>query len=129
MSTLSAVIDLTPVPSSVRVARRVVQDLLPAWGAPHDVEDAALLTTEVVTNVVDHVGGEASFALEVTLSDRWLRIAVVDGSAVQPLVRELDVAGARGRGMRMVAGIADRWGVEPHGDGKRVWFELVPPGS
>ncbi|MBB3085083.1 ATP-binding protein [Geodermatophilus sabuli] len=126
MSTLSAVIDLTPAPPSVRVARRLVQDLLQAWRAPHDTEDATLLTTEVVANVIDHVGGEASFTLEVTLSDEWLRIAVVDGSAVQPLVRELDVTAARGRGMRLVAGIADRWGVEPHSGGKRVWFDLAP---
>ncbi|MGY1638987.1 ATP-binding protein [Geodermatophilus sp. SYSU D00742] len=129
MSTFSAVIDLTPAPRSVRVARSLVQVLLDAWGARHDPQDAALLTTEVVTNVVDHVGGDASFTLEVTLSDQWLRIAVVDGSAVQPLVRELDVAGARGRGMRMVAGIADRWGVEPERGGKRVWFELAPARS
>jgi hypothetical protein len=29
-----------------------------------------------------------------------------------------------GRGMRIVATLADRWGVENAGDGKAVWFEL-----
>jgi hypothetical protein len=48
---------------------------------------------------------------------------------VRPLVRELDVTAARGRGMRLVAGIADRWGVEPHSGGKRVWFDLAPARS
>ena len=128
MSTLNAVVDMKPVPASVPVARRLVRGLLHAWAAPHDAEDAALLVTELVANVVDHVPGEASFALELTLSESWLRISVADGSALRPVVRELDLEAERGRGMRLVVGIADRWGVEDHADGKRVWFELARPG-
>jgi hypothetical protein len=33
----------------------------------------------------------------------------------------------RGRGMHLVQAIADRWGSEDHGGGKRVWLELAPP--
>ncbi len=128
MSTLSAAVDLNSVPASVPVARHLVRDLLRAWSAPHDAEDAALLVTELVANVVDHVPGEASCTLELTLSDRWLRIALSDGSALRPVVREFDLGAPRGRGMRLIAGIADRWGVEDHADGKRVWFELAAPG-
>lgn len=128
MSTLTAAIDLEPVPASVPVARHLMLDLLRAWGAPHDAGDAALLVTELVANVVDHVAGEASFTLELTLSERWLRISVADGSALRPVVREFGAGAPRGRGMRLVAGIADRWGVEDHTDGKRVWFELAAPG-
>lgn len=127
MSTLAAGVDLRPVPASVPVARHLVLDLLGAWKAPHDAGDAALLVTELVANVVDHVAGEASFTLEVLLSERWLRISVADGSALRPVVREMEVGALRGRGMRLVAGIAERWGVEDHADGKRVWFELAAP--
>ena len=125
MSTLAASVDLNPVPASVPVARHLVLDLLGAWRSPHDAGDAALLVTELVANVVDHVAGEVSFTLELTLSERWLRISVADGSALRPVVREFEAAAPRGRGMRLVAGIADRWGVEDHADGKRVWFELA----
>ena len=125
MSTLTAAVDLTPVPASVPVARHLVLDLLGAWKAPHDAGDAALLVTELVANVVDHVAGEASFTLELTLSEQWLRISVADGSALRPVVREFEADAPRGRGMRLVEGIADRWGVEDHADGKRVWFELA----
>ena len=128
MSTLTAAVDLTPVPASVPVARHLVLDLLGAWKAPHDAGDAALLVTELVANVVDHVAGEASFTLELSMSEDWLRISVADGSALRPVVREFEVAAARGRGMQLVEGIADRWGVEDHTDGKRVWFELATPG-
>ncbi len=128
MSTLNAAFDLLPTVRSVPAARHLVLGVLEAWSAEHDRQDAALLVTELVTNVVDHVGGEASLALELTLSDGWLRIAVVDGSAVRPVVRELGTGNPRGRGLRLVQSIADRWGSDEHGDGKRVWFELAPPG-
>jgi hypothetical protein len=77
---------------------------------------------------VDHVRGEANLTLELGVSDDWLRIAVVDGCSVQPVVHELAMDRPRGRGMRMIQAIADRWGAEPHRGGKRVWFELRPPG-
>lgn len=82
--------------------------------------------TELVSNVVDHVQGEANLTLELSLSDDWLRIAVVDGSSVRPVVHALSMDLPRGRGMRMVQAIADRWGADDHLGGKRVWFELRP---
>jgi hypothetical protein len=74
-----------------------------------------------------HVVGEASFTVELTLAGEWLRLSVADGSAVRPVVRQLDGSAPRGRGMRLVGHIADRWGVEDHEGGKRVWLELAPP--
>ena len=127
MSSFSAGIDLPPVPRSVTTARHVAVDLLRVWRAPHDRDDAALLITELVSNVVDHVGGEASFTLELALADGWLRVAVVDGSSVLPVVRELSTARPRGRGLRLVQAIAERWGCEERDGGKRVWFDLAPP--
>ena len=127
MTTRSASIDLPPIPPSVPVARHVVLELLRVWGVPHDRDDAALLVTELVANVVDHVHGEVSLTLEVTTSETWLRIAVVDGSSVRPVVRELSLDRPRGRGLRVVQAIADRWGAEDHNGGKRVWVELAPP--
>jgi anti-sigma regulatory factor (Ser/Thr protein kinase) len=126
MSTLRAALDLPPVAASVPTARRIVVDLLRTWSVPHDVDDAALLVSELVANVVDHVRGEASFTLELTVAGDWLRLSVADGSAIRPVVRELEDGAVRGRGMRLVAAIADRWGAEEHEGGKRVWLELGP---
>jgi anti-sigma regulatory factor (Ser/Thr protein kinase) len=126
MSTLSACIDLPPTARSVVAARRMVRAVLGAWAAPQDREDAELLATELVANVVDHAGGEARLGLEVMLSGQWLRIAVADGSMSRPVVRERSSERARGRGLQLVAAIADRWGVEEDAGGKRVWFELTP---
>jgi hypothetical protein len=128
LSSHNASIDLPAIPPSVPVSRHLVLELLRAWDVPHDREDAALLVTELVSNVVDHVGGGTSLTLEVGVSDDWLRIAVADSSSVRPVVHELSHVRPRGRGMRMVQAIADRWGAEDHRGGKRVWFELRPPG-
>jgi anti-sigma regulatory factor (Ser/Thr protein kinase) len=127
MSTLTASIDLPPAPASVPAARHLLLDVLRAWAVPQDHEDAALLVTELVANVIDHVEDESGFTLEVAFSDGWLRISVLDGSSVRPVVRELRHDQPRGRGLMLVKAIADRWGSEDHRGGKRVWFELRPP--
>jgi hypothetical protein len=127
LSSRSAAIDLPPIPPSIPASRHLVLELLRAWDVPHDREDAALMVTELVSNVVDHVRGEANLTLELRVSGEYLRIGVVDGSSVQPVVHELSADRPRGRGMRMVQAIADRWGAEDHRGGKRVWFELRSP--
>ena len=91
MTSLNASFDLRPVPASVPTARHVVVQMLRSWRVPHDLDDAALLVTELVSNVVDHVGGEASLTVELSVSGDWLRIAVVDGSAIRPVVQELSL--------------------------------------
>jgi anti-sigma regulatory factor (Ser/Thr protein kinase) len=126
MSSLSASFELPPVPSSIPTARHLAGELLRSWEVRADLDDAALLVTELVSNVIDHVGGEATLTVEVNSSGDWLRIGVVDGSAVVPVVQELDQARPRGRGLRMLQLIASRWGHEEHDGGKRVWFELSP---
>jgi anti-sigma regulatory factor (Ser/Thr protein kinase) len=128
VSPLCASIDLPPVPGSVPLARRLVRHVLRTWAAPQDPDDAALLVTELVANVVDHAGGDV-LTLELTLAAAGLRVAVVDGSAVQPVVREMSHEQERGRGMRLVAEIAESWGAEEHDGGKRVWFELSAAGD
>jgi anti-sigma regulatory factor (Ser/Thr protein kinase) len=127
MSSYTASVDLTPVARSVPAARHLATELLRCWDAPHDVDDAALLVTELVTNVVDHVGPDGLLTLELELAGHWLRISVADGSAVRPVVRELDSDNPRGRGLRLVQAIAARWGADDHNGGKRVWLELAPP--
>jgi transcriptional regulator with XRE-family HTH domain/anti-sigma regulatory factor (Ser/Thr protein kinase) len=91
-------------------------------GIPGGVfEDAALLTSELVTNSVRHSG---SPWVEVTfdLSAEMLRIEVSDQSrqTVQPRTPDAD----GGWGLRLVGELATRWGVERHERGKTIWVEL-----
>src|SRR4051794_41408981 len=82
MSSLHATLDLPPAPQSVPTARRVIAQLLTAWAAEAYREDAALLVSELVTNVVRHVPGEAAMTVEVHLTRTALQVAVVDGSTM-----------------------------------------------
>lgn len=57
-------------------------------------------------------------------ADGTVRIAVDDGSATAPSLGSLDMIALGGRGLPLVAALADRWGWEPLPHGKRVWFEV-----
>jgi hypothetical protein len=81
-----------------------------------------LLADELVANVVRHVGSEAVVRLTRTASG--IRVEVDDASTAEPVVQHPDIAQQSGRGMLMVDGCANRWGVLPRGDGKTVWFEI-----
>jgi anti-sigma regulatory factor (Ser/Thr protein kinase) len=125
--TLRAAVDLPPVPHSAAAARRVVAQVLAAWAAESFCDDAVLLVSELVSNVVRHVAGRGAMRVEVALSyparrGPGLRVAVVDASPAPPVLRARGPHG--GHGLALVDALADRWGSEEHGDGKRVWFEL-----
>jgi anti-sigma regulatory factor (Ser/Thr protein kinase) len=121
--TLHAALDLPPAIRSVPAARRLVSQLLVAWAAEAFSDDAILLVSELVTNVVRHVSGQVALRVEVALSEPGLHVAVVDSSPVPPVPGPRGSQG--GHGILLVAALADRWGSELHGTGKRVWFELA----
>ena len=102
--------------------RRVVVQLLTAWAAEGYSDDAALLVSELVTNVVRHVTGEATMTVEVHLTRTALQWP---SSTAPPRRRAREPRTAQGgHGLWLVAAVADRWGSEEHDRGKRVWFEL-----
>jgi anti-sigma regulatory factor (Ser/Thr protein kinase) len=126
MSTMRASVDLPPTPQAPGATRRVLRSVLElwGWGSATARQDAALLASEVVTTAVEHADAEHTLLLELARSEGWLRLSVADGSAVRPIVRELDHQYPSGPGMRLVEALADRWGVEDLHGGTRVWFEL-----
>lgn len=83
-----------------------------------------LATSEVVTNAIEH--GAPPIELRIERLRHHLRVEVRDTSPLHPRVRtdEVTPKELRGRGMRIVEGCTDRWGVEPMEEGKAVWFEI-----
>jgi anti-sigma regulatory factor (Ser/Thr protein kinase) len=124
--TLHASVELPPARRSVPAARRLVAQLLSAWAAEAFYDDAVLLVSELVTNVVRHVSGPV-LRVELALSGPGLHVAVVDASPVLPAAAPRGPQG--GHGIGLVDALADRWGSERCGSGKRVWFELGPRGA
>jgi anti-sigma regulatory factor (Ser/Thr protein kinase) len=113
---------LRPETVSVRVARRFVVETLRSWDPAGEVEVAELLTSELVTNAVLHVGSEVGLAVRLTA--RAVRVEVRDASPEPPVPRHYEDDALTGRGLRLVETMADAWGFDPNGDGKVVWFEL-----
>lgn len=87
-------------------------------------QDAQLVATELITNAIVHGGGAPS--LELELEEGAVTIAVRDGSAALPEPRQATETEAGGRGLAIVAALAESWGVElPAGGGKRVWARVA----
>ena len=110
--------------SSAASARRFTADMLVMWSLNDLVDTARLLLGEVITNAVQHTVGDVVVRLRL-LPDR-LRVEVRDGSERRPRVRNVDADAENGRGLKIVASLADRWGHDAvESGGKVVWFELT----
>ncbi|MEV5197582.1 ATP-binding protein [Streptomyces sp. NPDC053720] len=104
--------------------RRVMRLRLELWGLPGVVYAAQICVTELVSNVVTHVGHGTPCCLAVSMNGGRLRIEVSDPD-LQGLPTLIAAEGSEtGRGMTLVDGVADRWGVILRGDSKVTWCEL-----
>jgi anti-sigma regulatory factor (Ser/Thr protein kinase) len=103
-----------------RRARRLVRSWIGDDG--ERAERAELLVSELVTNVVHHVGSD----MIVRCSRRGprIRIEVTDPSAVPPQITGVPSAGG-GYGLRIIEALADSWGYDADERGKSVWFEIL----
>lgn len=128
---------LPPSTTTPGAARRFVRHALESASADEELIDTAeLLTSELVTNVVLHTccGGmlvivALGTGVRVEVSDREHGL---DGGGPDGAGRGAAPApgeGTSGRGLPIVAALADTWGVRPiPDDGKIIWFELRPTG-
>ncbi|MEU1946187.1 ATP-binding protein [Streptomyces sp. NPDC020125] len=113
-------------PSGVAALRRIVRTHLTVWGLPNLVEVAQTCVTELVANVITHVGVGTPTTLVVAMNGTHVRIEVhdPDGRAL-PTLRSATSTAESGRGLALVAAVADRWGVVPTETGKTTWCEIA----
>ena len=116
-------------PGSVRIARGHVRAALGLHGLDHYAADAAAITSELVTNVVQHVCGDGTETVGVTLVRTWnpeaVTVVVSDSSPDGPAMREASPGSERGRGLRIVAALSARWGWHPEQSGKAIFATLA----
>jgi anti-sigma regulatory factor (Ser/Thr protein kinase) len=113
---------LAPDRRAPQTARESVRDAC-AHSAPHLLDDALLLVSEVVTNAVKH--GSAPLRLEVDCDRSSIVVAVEDANPVLPRPRRIDRRRHSGRGLVLVEQLAAEWGVRRTKVGKQVWFRLA----
>ncbi|QZL09301.1 SpoIIE family protein phosphatase (plasmid) [Streptomyces sp. BHT-5-2] len=131
MITARAAATFEPVGRSVATARAFVRDTLQGWGCADIVDDAVVLTSELVTNAVVHAGTAADVlclrsdgGVRISVADRYPEREIPLQSAGQTMVHP-DREG--GRGLLLCGALAARWGVEYTAAQKHVWFHLDLP--
>ncbi|MGP3773826.1 ATP-binding protein [Streptomyces sp. SDT5-1] len=113
---------------SVGRARRLFREQATSWGLPPGTTDTAeLLLSELMTNAYRHAKVPPGREIRArAFLDGALRVEVTDASPTLPVLRTPSTEEESGRGLTLVALLADAWGAEPRegGVGKVVWFEL-----
>ena len=95
-------------------------------GLTDRVADAVTLAaSELVANVVQHTPAKTgTLQVWARRSQSLLRLEVKDSNPTVPQMSAPTRDEGTGRGLRLVAGLAESWGVEPSpADGKIVWAE------
>ncbi|WP_055529404.1 ATP-binding protein [Streptomyces graminilatus] len=117
-------------PSCAARVRRTVTEHLTRWHLCHLLDEAVLATSELFANAVRHAGTAPadSIALVLEHTEGELRVTLSDPSPLLPRPRTPDTAAESGRGLAIVAALADDWGTapaDPGTPGKKVWFSLA----
>jgi hypothetical protein len=107
-------------------ARRRAKQL-GAWGLTELAFATELIVSELVTNAVRY--GDDPVVLRL-IRDSTLICEVSDGSSTAPHLRRARVFDEGGRGLLLVAQLAERWGSRQTPTGKTIWAEqALPPGT
>ena len=121
-------------PAAAAAARRFVRETLRSWPLPGPddrpdtvIDDAVLLTSELVTNAIVHAG--TSVHVTCRLSAEAVEIVVLDGKPAKLIPDAPRPAGdlaecTSGRGLHLPAELASAWGVTYARAAKAVWFRI-----
>jgi anti-sigma regulatory factor (Ser/Thr protein kinase) len=110
-------------PAAAAEARTEVRAAIFAWDLPVDESVAVLLTSELVTNAIRHETGPV-IILDLGYACGQLRVDVHDTSRLLPTLVDAPTDAEAGRGLMLVAALADDWGYYRTAAGKAVYFTL-----
>ena len=112
-------------PASIALVRSRLAADLRAHQLPDDsIEDAVLVTSELVTNAIRHTPDNGPIEVNWRVEKSELTLRVMDSSAVHPERRNTAPVALGGRGLAIIEALADSWGVDSRPSGKQVWARL-----
>ncbi|NUR58375.1 MAG: SpoIIE family protein phosphatase [Catenulispora sp.] len=115
-----AVWEVESDPVAVAQTRKDVSERLSAWGLADLTYATELIVSELVTNAIRY--GASPITLRL-IQDRTLICEVSDSSSTAPHLRRARVFDEGGRGLMLVAQLAQRWGTRHTPTGKTIWAE------
>ncbi|MEW1801492.1 ATP-binding protein [Streptomyces virginiae] len=117
---------VTGTPEGAARARRTVMDEVSGWrrgAVTGELHGAEAVAGELLANAVLH-GGAGTASITARLWGDRLRFEVRDQSAAVPRKLAGHPDAEHGRGLLIVAALADEHGVEQDGSGKSCWAEF-----
>ena len=117
------------IPGSVPVARLQVRAALGSRGLGEYADDAEIITSELVTNAVQHLCDNGTTTIKVTItyaeSPAAVTIAVSDFSPHGPIRRDTTAGSEQGRGLQIIEALSAHWGWRQEDGGKAVFAVLA----
>lgn len=116
-----------PTADNVGRARHRATRVVTEWGLAELAWSVGLAVSELATNAVLHACARNQlFQVRIALHPDVLRVEVSDPRGERmPSPRAADEDECFGRGLLIVAQLADRWGTEPRTVGKTVYAEFA----
>jgi serine phosphatase RsbU (regulator of sigma subunit)/PAS domain-containing protein/anti-sigma regulatory factor (Ser/Thr protein kinase) len=112
--------DVPPDPAAVASVRAGCSAQLREWGLEELVFTTELIVSELVTNAIRYGSPPIKVRL---LHGRCLTCEVSDSSSTSPRLRRAATTDEGGRGLFLVAQLAQRWGTRYTRGGKVIWAE------
>ncbi|MEU0036178.1 SpoIIE family protein phosphatase [Streptomyces sp. NPDC006333] len=122
--THTAAWNLTDDLADVARARDLVSSRLAGWDLEEMAFTTELVISELVTNAIRY--GSEPVQLRLIREDTLI-CEVSDGSNTAPHLRRARMFDEGGRGLFIVAQLAEHWGTRQRSDGKTIWAELALP--
>ncbi|MCC5474786.1 SpoIIE family protein phosphatase [Streptomyces barringtoniae] len=117
--------EVPPDPAAVATLRALATRQVEDWGLAELAMTTELVVSELVTNAIRYAATPIRLRL---LRDSRLTCEVHDASSTAPRLRHARSTDEGGRGLFLVAQLAQRWGARYTGDGKIIWADQeIPP--
>jgi anti-sigma regulatory factor (Ser/Thr protein kinase) len=99
-----------------------------AWRVGHLADSVELLVSELVTNAIVHGAGTVRVVADFDGTRLRVEVHDQDPAAPEAHVTHASQLDEHGRGLQLIAMIADSWGTKRTPEGKAVWIELTAAG-